>query len=134
MESAGRLLGRIKLPQNLATPEDVARAAWARAVGKTIASRTNAIALVRKCLVIEVEDPLWQRQLNTLRPQILSSLSKVVGPGIVEDLDFRPMGQRRGPARAEVATSLPQPSDEAASIADPVFRRVYLAARRKASA
>ncbi len=134
MESAGRLLGRIRLPQNLVTPEDIARAAWPRAVGKKIAARTTAIALVRKCLVVEVEDALWQRQLNALRRQILASLQKAIGPGIVDDLDFRPMGQRRGPGRAETATPAPRRSDEAGTITDPVFRRVYLASKKKASA
>ena len=131
MESAGRLLGRVRLPHNLVTPEDIARGAWPRAVGKKIAIRTNAIALVRKCLVVEVEDPIWQRQLNALRLQILANLQKAAGPGIVDDIDFRPMGQRRGPGRAEAAS--PQASDEAGKIADPVFRRVYAASKKKAS-
>jgi hypothetical protein len=134
MESAGRLLGRVRLPHNLITPEDIARGAWARAVGKKIAMRTNAIALVRKCLVVEVEDPLWQRQLNALRLQILANLQKATGPGIVDDLDFRPMGQRREPRRAETVSSLPKADDEAGNIADPVFRRVYAASKKKASA
>jgi hypothetical protein len=133
MESAGRLFGRMKLPGNVVTHEDVARGAWARAAGKKIASRTQPIALVRNCLVVEVEDALWQRQLNSLRGQILKNLQNAIGPGIVDDLDFRPMGARRGPQRAEVVSSLAA-GDEARSIGDPIFRRVYVASRKKASA
>jgi predicted nucleic acid-binding Zn ribbon protein len=134
MESAGRLFGRIKLPGNVVTHEDVARGAWPRAVGKKIASRTQTIALVRRCLVVEVEDALWQRQLNSMRGQILNNLQKAIGTGIVDDIDFRPMGARRSPQRAETASSLAVPGDEAASIDDPIFRRVYVASRKKASA
>ena len=133
MESAGRLFGRIKLPGNVVTHEDVARGAWAHAVGKKIASRTQPIALVRSCLVVEVEDAVWQRQLNSLRGQILKNLQNATGPGIVDDLDFRPMGARRGPQRAEAVSSLAA-GDEARSIGDPIFRAVYVASRKKASA
>ena len=90
MESAGRLLGRVRLPHNLVTPEDIARGAWPRAVGKKIAMRTNAIALVRKRLVVEVEDPVWQRQLNALRLQILINLQKAAGE--IGTTIFHPVG------------------------------------------
>ncbi len=133
MESAGRLFGRIKLPGNIVTQEDVARGAWPRAVGKKIAARTQPIALVRTCLVVEVEDALWQRQLNSLRGQILRNLQKAIGTGIVTDIDFRPMGARRGPKRAETVSSLATSGDEAATIGDPIFRRVYVRSRKKAS-
>jgi hypothetical protein len=123
----------MKLPRDVVTVEDVARKAWGLAVGKRISARTQPVALVRGRLVIEVEDIVWQRQLTTLAGQILANLRKHIGPGIVDDLDFRPMGARRPVQRAdEIAPA--NPLDEAASIADPVLRRLYIVSRNKASA
>jgi predicted nucleic acid-binding Zn ribbon protein len=133
MEPAGRLFGRMKLPRDVVTLEDIARKAWGLAVGKRIAARTQPVALVRGKLVVEVEDIVWQRQLNTLSGQILANLRKHIGPEIVDDLDFRPMGARRPVQRAQ-ELSPAKPRDEAASIADPVLRRLYIVSRNKASA
>jgi hypothetical protein len=95
-----------------------------------------ATALVRKTLVIEVQDMVWQKQLFTLRQQILKNLVDLAGPGIVETLEFRPMTPKRMPQRAETARSTAGSTlfDEADAIADPHLRRVYKISRKKASA
>lgn len=131
MERASRLIGRLKLPGGLVSAEDRACAAWPLAVGKKIARHTNAVKLVRSTLVIEAEDVIWQRQLNTLRHQIVSRLREVMGDGTVTDLDFRPMIPRRLPQRAEKAHTI---ADEAELIQDPVLERLYKDSRKKASA
>lgn len=132
MERAGRLIGNIKMPKGLVQPEQLARKAWANAVGKRIAAHSSAIALVRSRLIIEVEDAIWQRQLHALRWQILKNLQDVLGPEIVTDLEFRPEKARRLPQRAETARSVS--IDDADNIQDPILRRVYKAARKKATA
>jgi hypothetical protein len=134
MERAGRLIGKLNRAKHMLTDEELARAAWPQAVGKRIAVHTAVSRLVRKCLVVEVEDMIWQRQLNTLRSQIVKALSEVAGPGIVEDLELRPMTPKRIPQRAEVARRDLAPPDEADAIADPQMRRVYLNSRKKATA
>ena len=138
MESAGRLIGQLNRNRRLMTDEELARAAWPLAVGKKIASYTAAVALVRNRLVIEVQDMLWQRQLNALRSQILAKITEVVGKGVVTDLEFRPMiAPRREPQRAETARPGAAPAtiaDEAEAIADAGLRRVYRILRKKASA
>ena len=135
MEPAGRYFGRMRLPSGVMTPEDVARAAWAKAVGKKIAVHTEAVGLVRSSLVVEVEDHLWQRNLNTLRSQILANIRKAIGPGVVEDLDFRRRAApRRAPQRAtQAASPAAHASDESAGIQDPVLRRLYIVSRSKAA-
>ena len=148
MERAGRLLGKFKLPVNAVTPEDRARAAWAAAVGPKIATKTRVFGLVRNTLVIEVEDIVWQRQLATLRGQILGNLRVALGPGEVTSIDLRPMIPRRGaqsetePRRAsEPETELRFGPRRSASlngtgtegIRDPVLGIVYRNARKKAA-
>lgn len=129
MERAGRVLGQLKLAKNGVSDEQMARSAWPVAVGKKIAVRTHVFTMVRTRLVIEVEDAIWQRQLFTLRDQILSRLEQVLGRKIVEELEFKIAIPRIKPVRATTVTS----ADEADEIRDPVFRLVYKAARKRAN-
>jgi predicted nucleic acid-binding Zn ribbon protein len=136
MERAGRLIGKLKLPASAVSPEELAKAAWAAAVGKKIAAHSTAISLVRGCILVEVEDAVWQRQLTTLRSQIVRRLQEITGTEIVRDVAFRPMIPKRMPQRAE--TARPQEfqltADDADSIADPILRRLYKTSRKKATA
>ena len=56
MERASKLIRGLGLPSDTISPEQIACAAWASAVGKKIASHTRAAKLVRTRLVVEVED------------------------------------------------------------------------------
>lgn len=132
MERAGRFIGKLK---GCAAPEELAVAAWPVAVGKRIAAHACAASLVRACLIVEVEDLIWQKQLNALRGQIMLRLAAVLGPGVVEDISFRPATPRRMPQREERAARPAALSgeDEADLIPDPVLRRLYKQSRRKAT-
>jgi hypothetical protein len=132
MERAGRVLAKLKLSSHGVTDEQLAVAAWPAAVGKTIASRCLATKLVRSRLVVEVPDPTWQKQLWTLRTQVLGRLETVLGSRYVEELEFRVVPPRRQPARAESVTQLPL--DDADGIRDPLMRNLYKEARKKATA
>jgi hypothetical protein len=127
MERAASLLARLQ-SKNLPV-EDLARAAWPQAAGKRLAARTRAIGLVRQTLVIEVEDAVWRQQLNTLRNQLLANVTRVLGPGVVESIEFRVGMERRPPHREETRAAPAAPSDEADRIADPVLRRIYKQSR-----
>ena len=133
MERASKLIHALRLPGNPITPDELACAAWPEAVGKRIANHTRAAKLVRTRLVIEVEDAVWQRQLFALSPHILRNLERTVGPGIVEDLEFRIVPRKREPQRAESVLP-PHSADEAESIADPVLRSLYRLSRKRAEA
>jgi hypothetical protein len=132
MERASRLLRQLKLTGDVSEGE-AACAAWPGAVGKVVAARTRAARMVRTRLVVEVEDKTWQRQLFGLTGQILRNLEKTLGPGWVEEIEFRVVPRRRGPQRAESAVPAGA-ADEADAISDPMLRRIYKASRTKAQA
>jgi len=131
MERASRLIGKLTGPIDV---DDLARAAWPLAVGKKVAARTRPTRMVRTRLIVEVEDPIWKKQLFGLTKQILTNLERHLGQGIVEDLEFRVMPPRRDAQRAEVAQPALAALDDADQIADPVMRNMYKLARRKALA
>jgi hypothetical protein len=133
MERAARLIGNNKLSKKVFSEEDLARAVWPAAVGKAIAAHTSRLTLVRQTLVVEVEDAIWQKQLFTLRGQILDRLRRVTASDVVQDLEFRIALKRRQPQRAETRES-PQTCDEADSIQDAVLKKVYRLSRKKATA
>jgi hypothetical protein len=139
MERAARLIQNNKLSKKVFSEEDLTRAVWPAAVGKAIAGHTLRLTLVRTTLVVEVEDAIWQRQLFTLRGQILERLRRVTGSSeLVQDLEFRTAPKRRQPQRAESrqspATQADLPYDEADSIQDAVLKKVYRLSRKKATA
>jgi predicted nucleic acid-binding Zn ribbon protein len=131
MERAGKLISKLKLPAGSITPQDLALAGWAEAVGKRIANHSRALSLVTNRLVVEVEDVIWQRQLAGLKSQIVKRLEEVLGEPLVRQVEFRIAIRRREPQRAVQ----PRPShDEADRIEDPVLRNIYKQQRGRRSA
>jgi len=134
MERASKLIRQLGLPGNTITVDELACAAWPQAVGKRIASHTRAAKMVRNSIIVEVEDVTWQRQLFSLKPFIIRNLAKIVGPGMIDDAEFRIVPRRREPERAVQAVPGGLFADEADAIADPVMRGIYKTARSKALA
>jgi hypothetical protein len=132
MERAGKILAKIKNSDAI-SPEELARAAWLATVGKRIAAKASAKALVRGSLIVEVEDAIWQKQLFHLRYDILAKLTSVIGSGIVTGLEFRIATPRRPPQTAQ-SHGETLSVDEADGIEDPVLRIVYKQARKRATA
>ena len=131
MERAAKLLGTMKLSKAGIYGDQIAVAGWPLAVGKTIAKRTRAVSLYEGILLIEVEDVLWEKNLQTLEPQILAKLSGTLGPGRIKGLQFRIGVARRAPQREE---RIPISMDEADTIEDPIFRRIYIQSRKRSTA
>ncbi|MEQ1948869.1 MAG: DUF721 domain-containing protein [Bryobacteraceae bacterium] len=125
MERAGRLIGKLKSAKALADPESRARAAWNLAAGKKIAEHTRVASLVRTTLVVEVEDQVWQRQLNTLRHFLIRNLRSALGEDIVTEIDFRPMPNipRRAPQQATTNRTTN-------GIQDPVLDALYTKSKK----
>lgn len=132
MERASRLIGNLNHSKSAISAEQIACTAWPAAVGKKIASHARAAKLVRSHLIVEVEDPVWQRNLFGLSRFILGNLERMIGKGIVEDIEFRVVPPRREPRRAQ--SSVPAAGDDADEIQDPVLRNIYKAARRRETA
>jgi predicted nucleic acid-binding Zn ribbon protein len=130
MDRAGNVLRKLGVPGASVSAEDLARAAWPRAVGRRIAARTRPVAFADGCLTIEVEDSVWLQHLRTMRRHILSSLQSIVGKETVKALDFRPGVPRREPQRAG---TLGLAVDEADTIEDPILRKVYRASRARSA-
>lgn len=128
MERAGRLIPKLKGKAPL-TEAELALAAWPAVIGRRLANRTKAVSFSGGRIVVEVEDALWQRNLEGLRGAILANFHKTLGEGAPKSIEFRIGIPRRPPGRA----ALPAAS-EAEGIADPVLRRIYLSSRRKAGA
>jgi predicted nucleic acid-binding Zn ribbon protein len=133
MEVASKLIRGIRVGGEAVSDEQLARAAWPRSVGPKIAAHTRAARMVRTRLVVEVEDHVWQLQLNTLRGQILRSMERSLGAGVVEDVEFRIVPRRIDAQRATVSAPSLLP-DEAEGIPDPVMRSIYRASRKRAQA
>lgn len=127
MEPAAKLIRSLGLPKDIISAEELACGAWASAVGKKVALHTRASRLVGTRLVVEVEDPIWRRQLLALSRQILNNLEKALGPSLVADLEFRIMPRKREPHRALAGR------DEADAISDPVLRGIYRTSKKKAA-
>jgi predicted nucleic acid-binding Zn ribbon protein len=124
MQRAGRLIGKLKLSPEMSDPQVRVCAAWNAAAGKKIAVRTRATTLVRSTLIVEVEDVVWQRQLNTLRHFLLRNLREVLGEPLVTEIDFRPMPRRMAPQRAETARATD-------GIQDPFLSMLYQQKKKK---
>jgi hypothetical protein len=134
MERASKLIRQLGLPGDTITIDELACAAWPQAVGKRIASHTRAAKMVRTRLIVEVEDVTWQRQLFSLTPFIVRNLAKIIGPGMIEEAEFRIVPRRREPQRAVQSVPGGLFADDADAIEDPVMRGIYKAARSKALA
>lgn len=133
MERASKLIRGLPLPGGTLSADELVCAVWPQAVGKIIAAHSRAARMVRTRLVVEVEDAIWQRQLNALSWQIVRKLTQSLGTGLVEDVEFRVVPRRREPQRATEAVPALL-ADDSASIADPLMRTIYRAARKKALA
>ena len=90
-----------KLKNGIVSDDELVRAAWRAAVGDKIESRARFRELVRDRIVVEVEDRVWQSQLNTLERQILGRLDRILGRRVARQIEFRIAILRPGPQRAE---------------------------------
>lgn len=122
MQRASLVLSSLKLSPEIDDLDRRVLSAWNAAVGKRIAAKTRAVALVRGRLTVEVEDSVWQQQLNKLCPFLLDNLERTLGPGVVGDITFKPMPARRPAAVAQHANG----------IADPVMSVLYERSQRRA--
>jgi hypothetical protein len=69
--------------------EVTAFAAWRRVAGPEMLPNAVPFRLYRKTLVVAVPDATWQRQLENMAAQLVFSLNRVMGQGLVTFIEFR---------------------------------------------
>jgi hypothetical protein len=83
---------------------------WTELVGQKIAQRTRPDGVYRRTLWVEVVSAAWMKELDLLKPQILSGLLARLGePKLFDNLEFRIARGRREavPLRAKRPPPLP---------------------------
>ena len=68
--------------------EAAAIAAWKHAAGDGLKEHAIALKLENRTLTVAVADPIWQKQLNSMRGQLLYRVNTILGQPLVSAFDF----------------------------------------------
>lgn len=68
--------------------EAAAIAAWKHAAGEGLKDRAVAVRLENRTLRISVADAIWQKQLRSMRGQLLFRVNTILGQPLVGTLEF----------------------------------------------
>ena len=68
--------------------EAAAIAAWKHAAGEGLKEHAVAVKLENRTLTVAVADLIWQKQLASMRGQLLYRLNSTLGQSLVSTLDF----------------------------------------------
>jgi hypothetical protein len=68
--------------------EAAAIAAWKHAAGDGLKEHAVALQLENRTLTVAVADLIWQRQLTSMRGQLLFRVNSILGQPLVSALDF----------------------------------------------
>ena len=90
--------------------EAAALVAWKHGVGEGLQNHAIATKLNAGTLIVEVRDAIWQKQLRTMKEQLLFRVNSVLGQAIVKDIELQ--------VNPQVAFAAQPKSDEPREIAD----------------
>ena len=90
--------------------EAAAIAAWKHAAGDGLKDHAIALKLENRTLTIAVADPIWQKQLTSMRGQLLFRLNTILGQPLVSALDFA-IDPKLAKPRAEQTSQQEEPLD-----------------------
>jgi hypothetical protein len=68
--------------------EAAAIAAWKHAAGDGLKEHAVALKLENRTLTVAVADPIWRKQLTSMRGQLLFRVNTILGQPLVGSLDF----------------------------------------------
>jgi hypothetical protein len=68
--------------------EAAAIAAWRHAAGEGLRSHALAIKLDGKTLVVAVRDAIWQKQLTTMKGQLLFRVNSILGQPLLNNIEL----------------------------------------------
>ncbi|MDX6406138.1 MAG: hypothetical protein QOH70_3593 [Blastocatellia bacterium] len=75
--------------ENPEMAEISAKIAWTRAAGDGLRRHAIPFRLFRKSLVVSVADAIWQKQMQSMSPELISRINKLLGREVVETIEFR---------------------------------------------
>lgn len=87
--------------------EAAAIAAWKHAAGDGLKGRAVPVKLENRTLTVSVADAIWQKQLNSMRGQLLFRVNTLLGQPIVGAIEFL-----IDPALATAQAEQEKPEDE----------------------
>jgi len=87
--------------------EAAAIAAWKHAAGEGLKGHAVALKLENRTLTVSVADAIWQKQLNSMRGQLLFRVNTLLGQPIVGAIEFL-----IDPKLAAVQAEQEKPEDE----------------------
>ncbi len=118
--------------------EAAAIAAWNHVTGDPLRRQAVATTLNGKTLVITVSDAIWQKQLESMRGQLLFRLNSILGQPLVNRLEFciEDTSFERAPAAAAKKSTKETTENEvslelwsaANAIQDKQLRKAFLSA------
>ncbi len=68
--------------------EAAAIAAWKHAAGEGLKDRAVPVKLEERTLTVSVADAIWQKQLHSMRGQLLFRVNSILGQPIVGAIEF----------------------------------------------
>src|SRR2546423_11039013 len=69
--------------------EQMVFAAWRRVAGEMLNERTEPLEYFENRLIVAVEDQNWQRNLESLAPEMVAKLNAATQQGTVKYIEFR---------------------------------------------
>jgi hypothetical protein len=87
--------------------EAAAIAAWKHAAGDGLKGRAVPVKLENRTLTVAVADAIWQKQLNSMRGQLMFRVNTILGQPLVSVIDFV-----IDPKLAKAKTEQEKPKDE----------------------
>lgn len=90
--------------------EAAAIAAWKHAAGDGLKEHAVALKLENRTLTVAVADLIWQRQLTSMRGQLLFRVNSILGQPLVSALDFM-IDPERAKSHLEPAAPEDEPLD-----------------------
>ena len=90
--------------------EAAAIAAWKHAAGDGLKEHAVAVKLENRTLTVAVADPIWQKQLNAMRGQLLYRVNTILGQPLVSSFNFV-IDRERAKPRVEQPKHYEEPLD-----------------------
>ena len=90
--------------------EAAAIAAWKHAAGEGLKEHAVALKLENRTLTVAVADPIWQKQLTSMRGQLLYRVNTILGQPLVSAFNFV-IDRERAKPRVEHAKLEEEPLD-----------------------